>query len=137
MSCRLLSIAASLLPTSCAAVPQGGLTQATCLIAGSSDWSVKLAKPGSDRQPMLTITGKVTVPTGGYRPILVIEQIAGSYPVQAFARLHPNPPAGGATQAIVTHEVRDSWPMSTPVVLVTVRCGSQMLAQVSPIDTVF
>ena len=133
-SCRLISIAAPLALTSCVAVSQFGRTGPSCPIAGSSNWSAWInAMPGPDAEPMLIVTGKVTVPTGGYRPSLVLEQVAESHPVQVFTRLHPNPPGGGATQAIGTHEVRSSWPMSTPVGSVTVRCGSRVLAQISPI----
>jgi hypothetical protein len=89
--------------------------------------------PGPDAKPMLIVTGKVMVSTGGYRPSLMLEQVAESYPVQVFTRLHPNPPGGGATQAVGTHEVRGRWSMSTPVGSVTVRCGSRVLAQISPI----
>jgi hypothetical protein len=95
------------------------------------------AMPGPNGKSMLIVTGKVAVPTGGYRPSLVLEQVAESHPVQVFTRLHPNPPEGGATQAVGTHEVRGSWPMSTPVGSVTVRCGSRVLAQISPIETAY
>ena len=137
-SCRLFGIAAPLVLASCAAAPQPGRTGPSCLIAGSSEWCAWMnAMPGADGKPMLIVTGKVMVPTGGYRPSLVLEQVAESHPVQVFTRLHPNPPGGGATQAIGTHEVRSSWPMSTPVGSVTVRCGSRVLAQISPIETAY
>ena len=127
---------AAMILACCAAVPADGTTAGECPIAGSSDWAAWVnAMPGPDARPSLIVTGKVTVPTGGFRPQLDLEQVAESHPVQVFARLHPNPPTGGATQAIVTHEVRGEWPMSPPVGSVTVRCGGQVLARISPVET--
>jgi hypothetical protein len=56
-----------------------------------------------------------------------------SYPVQAIARLLPIPPQGPATQALVTHDVRWQWPMMGPVGSVTIRCGTQDLARITPV----
>jgi hypothetical protein len=91
--------------------------------------------PGPNAQAKLVVTGRITVPTGGYQPALQLEQIAESYPVQVFVRLHPNPPSGSSTQAVVTQEVRGTWPMQPPVGSVTVRCGGQTLAHISPVET--
>jgi hypothetical protein len=91
--------------------------------------------PGPGARPTLIVTGKVTVPTGGYQPALLLEHVAESYPVQVMTRLHPNPPAGPATQAVVTHDVRGQWAMADPVGSVTVRCGGEVLARISPVET--
>jgi hypothetical protein len=132
----ILIAPAALLVASCAAVPADGAAAGECPIAGSSDWAAWVnAMPGPNAQPSLIVTGKVTVPTGGYRPHLELEQVAQSYPVQVFARLHPNPPTQAATQALVTHDVRGRWPMSPPVGSVTIRCGGEVLARISPVET--
>lgn len=108
----------------------------SCPIVSSSDWNAWVnAMPGPNSQPSLIVTGKVTVATGGYQPRLELAQVAESYPVQVFVRLHPNPPAGPASQAFVTHEVRGQWPMQPPVGSVSIRCGDRIIARVSPVET--
>lgn len=120
----------------CAAVPAESAPAATCPISGSSDWAAWVnAMPGPNMQPTLIVTGRLTAPTGGYDPQLRLEQVAESHPVQAFVRLHPNPPSGPATQAVTSYEVRGEWPMSPPVGSVTIRCGDELLARISPVET--
>jgi hypothetical protein len=92
--------------------------------------------PGPNGGPNLVVTGRITVPTGGYRPTLEMGPVAESYPVQVTVTLHPNPPTGGAaTQAVVTQEVRGVWPMREQVGSVTVRCGNQIVGRISPVET--
>lgn len=91
--------------------------------------------PGPGRRPTLIVTGKATVPTGGYRFEWADFRVAESYPVQIFGELRAIPPAGGATQAIVTHDVRGEWPMNQPVGSVTISCGNRVLARISPVET--
>ena len=62
-------------------------------------------------------------------------RVMESYPVQVAADLQVTPPSGGATQAVVTHDVRGEWPISPPVGSVTVRCGDQVLARISPVES--
>jgi hypothetical protein len=107
-----------------------------CPIAGSSDWAAWVnAMPGPGATPTLIITGKVTVPTGGYRFAWRDVRVMESYPVQVVAELDVFPPTQAATQAIVTHDVRGQWPISPPVGSVTVSCGGQTLAAISPVQT--
>ena len=107
-----------------------------CPIAGSSDWAAWVnAMPGPNARPTLIVTGKVTVPSGGYRFAWRDMRVMESYPVQVVAELEAIPPTGGATQAIVTHDVRGQWPISPPVGSVTVTCGGQTLARISPVET--
>ena len=91
--------------------------------------------PGPNARPTLIITGKVTVPTGGYRIAWADMRVMESYPVQVAVDLQAIPPAGGATQAVVTHDVRGEWPLSPPVGSVTVHCGGQVLARITPVET--
>jgi hypothetical protein len=109
----------------------------TCPIAGSSDWAAWVnAMPGPNARPTLIATGKVTTPTGGYQidfdPQLIVRE---SYPVQIVATLRAVPPSGGATQAIVTHDVRGQWEARDPIGAVDIVCGSQVLARISPVQT--
>lgn len=93
--------------------------------------------PGPNAQSALIVTGKVTVPTGGYHFAWRDMRVMESHPVQVAIDLEVIPPIAGATQAVVTHEVRGQWPMSPPVGSVTVRCGGQTLAAISPVQTAY
>ncbi|MFP5329435.1 MAG: hypothetical protein ACLGHC_04785 [Alphaproteobacteria bacterium] len=107
-----------------------------CAILGSSDWSAWTdAMPGPNANPRLVVTGKVTVPTGGYRFEWGDFRVAESYPVQIFGDLRAIPPAEGATQAVTTHAVRGEWPISPPVGSLSISCGSRLLARIAPVET--
>lgn len=107
-----------------------------CPIAGSSDWAAWVnAMPGPGARPKLIVTGKATVPTGGYRTEWADFRVAESYPVQVFADLRVIPPSGAATQVVTTLDVRGEWPMSEPVGSVTITCGNRTLARISPVET--
>ena len=120
-------------PAAAPSRPSGG---PQCAILESSDWAAWVnAMPGPNARPTLIVTGKVTVPTGGYTFAWRDMRVMESYPVQVAVDLQAIPPAGGATQAVVTHDVRGQWPLSPPVGSVTVRCGGQMLARITPVET--
>lgn len=107
-----------------------------CGVTGASDWRAWVnAMPGPNARPTLIATGKVTVPTGGWRFQWGDIRVMESHPVQVVAELRAIPPGGPATQAIVTHDVRGEWPMQPPVGSFTVRCGDMVLARVSPVET--
>jgi hypothetical protein len=107
-----------------------------CPIVRSSDWHAHVdAMPGPNNNPRLIVSGKVTVPSGGYKLGLRMGRVAESYPVQVTVHLDAIPPKGPATQALETHEVRGSWPSEQRVGSVTVRCGSKSIAQLSNIET--
>ena len=91
--------------------------------------------PGPGARQTLIVTGKVMVPTGGYRIEWGDFRVAESYPVQIFGDLRVIPPSGGATQVVTTHDVRGEWPMDPPVGSVTVSCGERVLARISPVET--
>lgn len=138
----LIASTVALLTASCAPAPyppyppppQGPV--GACPIVASSDWAAWVnAMPGPGARPTLIVTGKVTVPTGGYRVEWADFRVAESYPVQVFVDLRPIPPGGGAIQVVTTHDVRGEWPMSPPVGSVTIRCGNRVLARVSPVET--
>lgn len=119
-----------------AAVPQVDRPTSDCPIVRSTDWHAHVdAMPGPDDNPRLIVSGKVTVPTGGYKLALRMGPVAESYPVQVTVYLDAVPPKGMATQALVTREVRGSWRSEERVGSVTIRCGGKMLAQLSNIET--
>lgn len=107
-----------------------------CPILSSQGWAAWVnAMPGPNARPTLIVTGKVTVPTGGYRFAWRDMRVMESYPVQVVVELEAIPPSGGGTEAIVTHDVRGQWPMSPPVGSVTITCGGRPLASISPVET--
>ncbi len=110
-----------------------------CPIMSSSDWAAWInAMPGPRARPTLIVTGKATVPTGGYRFELADVQVMESYPVQVVVHLRQLPsanPGAPATQMVETHDMRGEWPIEPPVGSVTVRCGSRVLARISPVET--
>lgn len=119
-----------------AAAPSGPSGEPECPIISSSDWSGWVnAMPGPDARPTLIVTGKATVPTGSYRFAWRDMRVMESYPVQVAVDLQAIPPAGGATQAVVTHDIRGEWPISPPVGSVTVSCGGRVLARIAPVET--
>lgn len=110
----------------------------TCQILSSQDWRAWIdAMPGPGSTPTLIVTGKVRVATGGYsfawRDLRVME----SHPSQVVAELEVLPPDGPASQAIASHDLRGEWPAQPPVGSVTVRCGQQTLATISPVETAY
>ena len=138
MKAGLLALAASMTASlaSCATAPPPPAGAMECGIIGSSDWAAWVnAMPGPNAQPKLIVTGKVTVPTGGYRFAWRDMRVMESYPVQVAVELDAIPPAGPATQAVVTHDVRGEWAMSPPVGSLTVRCGDMVLVRISPVET--
>ena len=138
MSLRWISIAPLLLLGACEAVPGAPPpppSSAACPIIDSSEWAAWInAMPGPNARPTLIVTGKITVPTGGYRTEWGDFRVAESYPVQIFADLRVIPPAQGATQVITTHDVRGEWPVDQPVGAFTVRCGERVLARIAPVE---
>ena len=107
-----------------------------CPIVRSTGWQAHVnAMPGPNDNPRLIVSGQVTVPTGGYQLALRMGQVAESYPVQVTVYLDATPPAGPATQALETREVRGTWRSEERVGSVTIRCGTRVLARLSDIET--
>jgi hypothetical protein len=107
-----------------------------CDITGSSDWAAWVnAMPGPNARPTLIVTGKVTVPTGGYTFAWRDMRVMESHPVQVAIELAANTPSGAASQAMVTYDVRGEWPISPPMGSVTVRCGDMVLTRIAPVET--
>ncbi|HUG45064.1 MAG TPA: hypothetical protein VMK31_00950 [Sphingomicrobium sp.] len=120
-----------------AAYPPAPPPTAKCPILRSGEWNAWVnMMPGPNARPTLHVTGKVVVPTGGYQmgfdPQLIIRK---SYPAQAIARLRVAPPTGGASQAVMTHEVRWEWPLSQQVGSLEIVCEGETLARISQVPT--
>lgn len=136
---RFVMLGGAALLAACATVPppvQSPPADNVCPVVDSSDWTAWVnAMPGPNAQPMLVVTGKVTVPTGGYTFAWRDLRIAESYPVQVFAELEALPPDQMATQALDTHELRGEWPITPPVGSVTITCDGRTLARIAPVET--
>jgi hypothetical protein len=131
---KTLLLAPAILLAGCATASPP-IAPAACPIA-SSDWHAWVnAMPGPNSGPKLIISGQVTVPTGGYSFGWSDFRVAESYPVQVFVNLTATPPAGMATQALVTQQVRGEWPLSPPVGSVTIQCGGKTVARIAPVET--
>ena len=118
-----------------APLPDPGPTS-DCPVIRSSDWHAHVdAMPGPNDNPRLIVSGKVTVPTGGYQLTLRMGAVAESYPVQVTVHLDVVPPKDAATQAVEIREVRGSWRSEQRVGSVTVRCGGRTLARLANIET--
>ena len=104
-----------------------------CPIESSRNWRAWVTtEPGPPPRSILTVTGTVVAPTGGYRIEFVPElTVIKSFPVQMVAQLLPIPPQGPASQALVAHSVRWQWPLAGPVGTVAIRCGDKTLANIS------
>jgi hypothetical protein len=114
--------------------PGGG----NCPILGSSDWAAWInAMPGPNAGPRLIITGRVTVPTGGYTLSLERGPLHESQPPVQQVLLRVRPPSGPATQALVTQGVRGEWPALEAYGGVTVRCEGQLLADIRPVERAY
>ena len=113
-------------------------TPSDCPVTASSAWAAWVnGMPGPESRPSLIVTGKATVPTGGYSFSWGDPIVAESSPVQVTVQLKPVPPAGPATQAVTTMDVRGSWPMNEAVGSVTIKCGTTVLARIAPVETVY
>ena len=135
---KLLILASAVMLSACAAVPplQAPIEPKACGITASSDWAAWVnAMPGPDAKPNLIVTGKVTVPTGGYQFEWSNMRVMESYPVQVAVELDAIPSGGAATQAVVMREVRGQWPIDQPVGSLTVHCGDMVLARIAPVET--
>lgn len=108
-----------------------------CPIIGSSDWTGWInAMPGPGLRPTLIVSGKVTVPTGGYRLALRLDPaVMQSYPPQLTVWLDAVPSEGPATQALVTSEVRGQWPATPPIGAIHIRCGGTAVGHIAKVVT--
>ena len=123
--------------SACSAAPgPPSAARSACPILSSSDWAAWInAMPGPGAKPRLIVTGKVTVPTSGYRIEWADMRVAESYPVQIFADLVVVPPSEAAAQLVSTLDVRGEWPVDPPVGSVAVQCGDRPLARIAPVET--
>lgn len=118
------------------APPEPDQPTSDCPILKSNDWRAHVdAMPGPNDNPRLIVSGKITVPTSGYKLALRMGPVAESYPVQVTVYLDAIPPSGPATQALERRQVRGTWRSEERVGSVAIRCGSRMLARIGNVET--
>lgn len=102
-----------------------------CSAIATSDWQariVDLPKPG------LVVSGRVTLPTGGYRVTLEAGPVQRLAPPVQQVIVRTARVRGGATQAVVTHDVRQTFELEEGVERVVVRCGDGIVALIPTIE---
>ncbi|HEY0111955.1 MAG TPA: hypothetical protein VGB59_02255 [Allosphingosinicella sp.] len=105
-----------------------------CRAIASSDWQARIeprSAEGKPPLPWLVVTGKVTVPSGGYTVGLDLGPVIQMEPPVQQVLVRTDPPAEGATQATVTHDVEAVFPAPAGAARVAIRCGDGILAEVN------
>ena len=127
----LLSLAVPLALSACVHdVPD---SPGQCPVVSTGGWRAWIdLMPGAETT--LNVSGKVSTPTGGYRIRLEPGPVLRSEPQVQQVYLHAEPPAGGATQAVVTHDVSTSIPASGRYGAVTILCQGETLAEIRPVE---
>lgn len=121
----------AVLPACYSAVPDPIYTP--CPITGSSDWTARLQTVAGEK-PSVLVSGKVTVPTGGFEVALEKGYVQRLDPPRQQVIVRLTRPEGMSTQALETHDVSLSFtPDDKAVDGVTIRCGDKILASISPL----
>jgi hypothetical protein len=121
-----LALAACVTP-----VPERG--GRACPIASSEGWRAYVDAMPAPGRPRLVVTGRVTVPTGGWRLALVLGPTREIHPPVQEVMLRAEPPSGSASRAMVTHEVTGTFHALPSYGGVVVRCGRDVIAEISPV----
>ena len=125
---RPRAVAAMFLLLGACTLPAQPSESGACPIVGSSDWWAGVDAMPGPRSARLIVTGKVTAPTGGYRLALELGPVQELDPPVQQVNLVVR--SGGATDALVVHEVRGEFPALARYGGVTVRCGDRVLADI-------
>jgi hypothetical protein len=130
---RKIVIASALLPLSSACVAIDPIpADGPCPVTSAGNWRAWVdLMPGAKQT--LNVVGQVTVPSGGYRVWLERGGLQEIHPPVQQMILRAQPPSGGATGALVTHEVQASFPATANYGAVVVRCGSDIIAEIRPV----
>jgi hypothetical protein len=106
-----------------------------CPVIESSDWAAWVDKePGADAVATLHVTGNVTLPTPGYTESWELGIADRAMPPGQHLHLILTPPEGMVAQVITPQEVHYQAVAQYPAYrAVMVRCGDEMLAEISPV----
>jgi hypothetical protein len=102
-----------------------------CSAIATGDWHARIVDLRSG--PRLVVGGRVTMPTGGYRVELESGPVQRLEPPVQQVILRTTRVGGGATQAVVTHDVQGVFEHEEGVQRVAVRCGDGTVALIPTI----
>lgn len=116
-------------------VPVPETVYSPCHALSSGNWTAQVESYLTAHGKPLTrynlvVAGEVTVPTGGFRVWLEEGPVQEIEPRTLQILVRTDPPAQGATQAVVTHQVRGAFPAKERIAQVSLRCGDGILALV-------
>ncbi len=128
-----LPLPALLALAACAFVP----TEETgpCPVYTTSDWRAWIDAMRGPRPRQLVVAGQIVVRTGGYRAALELGPVREIDPPVQEVLLRVTPPSGPATQAMTGIEVSGRFPALDRYGAVIVRCASEVVAEIAPIET--
>ena len=132
---RQLFVAAAALALAGCAVRVPEETFSHCDAAASGGWTAHIeryrtAGPPARTGTSLVVSGAVTVPSGGYRVWLEEGPLLDIEPRTQQILVRTEPPAEGATMAIVTHRLNGAFRARKRVGEVVLRCGDGIIAVV-------
>lgn len=118
----------------------GGAAKTTrCPIMSSSDWAANLSSPADPKAPrVLTVSGMVTVNTGGYKVALAPGATMESQPpIQQMILTVTRPGPGAIVQQVITHlPVKGTVPDAYPAYkAIEITCDGDRLATIKTIGT--
>lgn len=133
----LLLLAPALLLAGCVEVPE--TIYSACHATETSAWRAEIElRPSAHNRPVmqrfLVVTGKVTVPSGGYSVSLAEGPVERSDPPIQQILIRTRPPGGMATQALTTHDVRAEFPAMRRYGGLTIRCGDGTVGFVKSVE---
>jgi hypothetical protein len=102
-----------------------------CSAIATGDWQARIV--GTSR-PRLVVSGRVTMPTGGYRVALIAGPVQQLEPPVQQVILRTTRVRGGATQAVVAHDVQGVFEHEPGVERVSVRCGDGIVGLIPTIE---
>ncbi|HWH17466.1 MAG TPA: hypothetical protein VNT77_03885 [Allosphingosinicella sp.] len=118
--------------SACATQPPAG-DSGPCPVGNAGGWRAWVdLMPGSEKK--LWVAGNVTAPTGGWRLSLERGPVQEIDPPVQIIYVRAEPPSGGATQALVKHELHGNFPPLARYGAVTIRCGSETLADINRVE---
>ena len=109
--------------------PGGG----DCPILSSSGWGAWIEKKGAEN--ILTVSGRVTLPSAGYSTSLVFGETREINPPSQTVRLVVRPPGGPSAQVITEKEVVEQFNSLPRYSEVIITCGGKTIGRVGQVVT--
>lgn len=104
-----------------------------CPIVSSTGWGAWIEKKGEEN--ILTVSGRVTLPSAGYRTSLVFGETREINPPSQTVRLVVRAPEGPSAQVITEKEVVEQFNGLPRYSEVIITCGGQTIGRVGKVVT--